>query len=82
MRIAIGVGGEVTGTPMSPQDIVDDVVRAEAEGFGSAWSAHFSRGVDALDILAVAGVRGPGHGAAARHGACLWGSRWARRAAQ
>ena len=30
MRIAIGVGGEVTGTPMSPQDIVDDVVAAEA----------------------------------------------------
>jgi F420-dependent oxidoreductase-like protein len=57
MRIAIGVGGEVTGTPISPQDIVDDVVRAEADGFGSAWSAHFSRGVDALDILAVAGVR-------------------------
>ena len=57
MRIAIGVGGEVTGTPMSPQDIVDDVARAEADGFGSAWSAHFSRGVDALDILAVAGAR-------------------------
>lgn len=57
MRIAMGVGGEVTGTPMSPQDIVDDVVRAEADGFGSAWSVHFSRGVDALDILAVAGVR-------------------------
>jgi 5,10-methylenetetrahydromethanopterin reductase len=57
MRIAMGVGGEVTGTPMSPQDIVNDVVRAEADGFGSAWSAHFSRGVDALDILAVAGVR-------------------------
>jgi 5,10-methylenetetrahydromethanopterin reductase len=57
MRIAMGVGGEVTGTPMSPQEIVNDVVRAEADGFGSAWSAHFSRGVDALDILAVAGVR-------------------------
>ena len=57
MRIAIGVGGEVTGTPMSPQDIVDDVVRAEADGFGSAWSVHFSRGVDALDILAVQASR-------------------------
>jgi hypothetical protein len=42
---------------MSPQDIVDDVVRAEADGFGSAWSVHFSRGVDALNILAVAGGR-------------------------
>jgi 5,10-methylenetetrahydromethanopterin reductase len=57
MRIAIGVGGEVLGTPMPPQDIVDDIVRAEADGFGSAWSVHFSRGVDALDVLAVAGVR-------------------------
>jgi hypothetical protein len=27
MRIAIGVGGEVTGTPMSPQDIVDNYRR-------------------------------------------------------
>jgi F420-dependent oxidoreductase-like protein len=57
MRIAMGVGGEVIGAPMSPQDIVDDVVRAEADGFGSAWSVHFSRGVDALDVLAVAGAR-------------------------
>jgi hypothetical protein len=57
MRIAMGVDSEVTGTPMRPQDIVDDVVRAEAEGFGSAWSVHFSRGVDALGVLAVAGAR-------------------------
>jgi F420-dependent oxidoreductase-like protein len=57
MRIAMGVGGEVIGAPMHPQDIVDEVVRAEADGFGSAWSVHFSRGVDALDVLAVAGVR-------------------------
>ena len=26
MRIAIGIGGEVTGTPMSPPDIVEEVV--------------------------------------------------------
>jgi len=57
MRIAVGVGGEVLGTPMPPQGIVEDIVRAEADGFGSAWSVHFSRGVDALDVLAVAGVR-------------------------
>jgi 5,10-methylenetetrahydromethanopterin reductase len=57
MRIAIGIGGEVTGTPMSPPDIVAEVVRAEADGFGAAWTVHFSRGVDALDILAVAGTR-------------------------
>ena len=57
MRIAIGIGGEATGTPMSPPDIVEEAVRAEADGFGAAWSVHFSRGVDALDILAVAGTR-------------------------
>ena len=34
-----------------------DVVAAEAEGFGSAWTVHFSRGVDALGVLAVAGTR-------------------------
>lgn len=57
MRIAAGVGGEVIGTPMAPSDVVEQVVRAEAEGFGSAWTVHFSRGLDALDILAVAGSR-------------------------
>lgn len=57
MRIAIGVGGEAIGAPMSPQETADDVVRAEAEGFGAAWCVHFSRGVDALGVLAVAGAR-------------------------
>jgi 5,10-methylenetetrahydromethanopterin reductase len=57
MRIAAGVGGEVIGTPMSPLDVVEQVVGAEAEGFGSAWTVHFSRGLDALGILAVAGAR-------------------------
>jgi 5,10-methylenetetrahydromethanopterin reductase len=57
MRIAIGIGSEATGTPMSPPAVVEEVVRAEADGFGAAWSVHFSRGVDALDILAVAGTR-------------------------
>ena len=57
MRVAMGVGGEVTGTPVPPDEIVDDVVRAEADGFGSAWSVHFSRGVDALAVLAAAGAR-------------------------
>ena len=57
MRIAMGAGSEVLGTPMRPQDIVGDVVAAEAEGFGSAWTVHFSRGVDALGVLAVAGSR-------------------------
>jgi 5,10-methylenetetrahydromethanopterin reductase len=57
VRIAIGVGGEAIGAPMPPRDIVDDVVRAEADGFDSAWCVHFSRGVDALSVLAVSGTR-------------------------
>ncbi len=57
MRIAMGAGSEVLGTPMRPQDIVGDVVAAETEGFGSAWTVHFSRGVDALGVLAVAGTQ-------------------------
>jgi 5,10-methylenetetrahydromethanopterin reductase len=57
MRIAMGVGAQVIGEAVSPQAIVDEVMRAEADGFGSAWSVHFSRSVDALDVLAVAGAR-------------------------
>ena len=57
MRIAMGAGSEVLGTPVRPQDIVGDVVAAEAEGFRSAWTVHFSRGVDALGVLAVAGTQ-------------------------
>ena len=53
----MGAGGEAVGTPMTPHDMVDDVVAAEADGFRSAWCVHFSRGVDALDVLAVAGAR-------------------------
>lgn len=30
---------------------------AEADGFPAAWSVHFSRGVDALSVLAVAGTQ-------------------------
>jgi hypothetical protein len=41
MRIAMGVGAQVIGEAVRPQDIVDEVVRAEADGFGSAWSVHF-----------------------------------------
>ena len=57
MRIAMGAGSEVLGTPVRPQDIVADVEAAEADGFRSAWTVHFSRGVDALTVLAVAGTR-------------------------
>jgi len=57
MRIAMGIGGDVLGTPKSPQSIVEEARRAEADGFPSAWSVHFSRGVDALNVLAVAGTQ-------------------------
>ncbi|GAB3354718.1 MULTISPECIES: TIGR03564 family F420-dependent LLM class oxidoreductase [Amycolatopsis] len=56
MRIAIGVGPEVVGAPAQPGEIVEQVRKAEADGFASAWSVHFSRGVDALSVLAVAGA--------------------------
>ena len=52
-----GPAAEVLGAPMRPQDVVGDVMAAEAEGFGSAWTVHFSRGVNALSVLAVAGTR-------------------------
>ncbi len=55
MRIAMNLGGDALGSPTSPLDIVEDARRAEAEGFPSAWSVHFSRGLDALSALAVAG---------------------------
>jgi 5,10-methylenetetrahydromethanopterin reductase len=54
MRIAIGVSGEPLA-PTSPREMVQEARRAEADGFPSAWSAHFSRGVHALSVLAVAG---------------------------
>jgi 5,10-methylenetetrahydromethanopterin reductase len=57
MRIAMGMGGDVLGVPTSPRDIVEQARRAEEEGFPSAWSVHFTRGVDALNVLAVAGTQ-------------------------
>jgi len=56
MRIGIMVGGEVIGRPGSPAETVDEVRRAEDEGFASAWAVHFSRASDALTALAVAGT--------------------------
>ena len=56
MRIGMTVGGEVIGQPGPPGATVDEVRRAEDEGFGSAWTAHFSRAADALTRLAVAGA--------------------------
>lgn len=56
MRIAMNLGGDVLGRPSPPSEIVDDARRAEAEGFSSAWSVHFSRAYDALTTIAVAGA--------------------------
>ena len=60
MRISIGVGGDVLGVPMTPLDIVTQVKQAAVEGFPAAWSVHFSRGIDALSVLAVAGAQTAG----------------------
>lgn len=57
MRIAMGIGGDVLGVPTSPRDLVEQVRSAEAAGFPSAWSVHFTRGVDALNVFAVAGTQ-------------------------
>ncbi len=57
MRIAMGIGGDVLGAPISPLDIVEEAARAEAEGFPAAWSVHFTRGVDALSVMSVAGTQ-------------------------
>lgn len=52
----MNIGSDVIGSPSSPPEVVDDARRAEAEGFVSVWSVHFSRGYDALTTLALAGV--------------------------
>lgn len=57
MRIAMGIGGDVLGAPMPPTDIVEQARQAEADGFPAAWTVHFTRGVDALNVLAVAGTK-------------------------
>jgi 5,10-methylenetetrahydromethanopterin reductase len=57
VRIAIGLGAELVGLPMTPGDVVEQARAAEAAGFESAWTVHFSRGLDALSVLAVAGGR-------------------------
>lgn len=57
MRIAAGVGGEAIGVPMAPAAVVEQVAEAEAAGVPSAWTVHFSRGLDALSVLCAAGLR-------------------------
>jgi 5,10-methylenetetrahydromethanopterin reductase len=57
MRIAMGIGGDAIGAPMSPLEIVEQARQAEADGFPAVWTTHFSRSVDALSVLAVAGTQ-------------------------
>lgn len=57
MRMGMNVGGDVLGVPTSPLQIVEQLERAETDGFDSAWSVHFSRAYDALTVLAVSGAR-------------------------
>jgi F420-dependent oxidoreductase-like protein len=57
VRVATNLGGEVVGVPAAPAQLVDQACGAEAAGFPAAWSVHFSRGLDALSVLAVAGSR-------------------------
>jgi 5,10-methylenetetrahydromethanopterin reductase len=56
MLICVGIGTEVMGEPRAPDRLVEDIRRAEADGFPAAWCTHFSRGVDALSVLAAAGA--------------------------
>ena len=53
----MGIGGDVLGEPIPAHEVVEQVVQAEADGFGCAWTVHLSRGLDALSVLAVAGTR-------------------------
>lgn len=57
MRIAAGLGSDVTGVGSDPRDVVEEVAAAEAAGFPSAWTVHFTRGYDALAVLGVAGAQ-------------------------
>ncbi|MCW2647748.1 MAG: hypothetical protein QOF87_1403 [Pseudonocardiales bacterium] len=57
MRVAMGIGGDVLGAPITPQQVVEQAEQAERDGFPSAWTTHFARGVDALSMLAVAGTK-------------------------
>jgi 5,10-methylenetetrahydromethanopterin reductase len=57
VRISMNIGGDAISAPVSPLDIVEQAVQAEADGFPAAWTVHFTRGVDSFTTLAVAGSR-------------------------
>ena len=56
MRISMNIGGDAIAAPVSPQEIVEQAKAAEADGFPAAWTVHFTRGVDSLSTLSVAGT--------------------------
>lgn len=56
MRISMNIGGDALAAPVSPQAIVEQAKAAEAEGFPAAWTVHFTRGIDSLSTLSVAGT--------------------------
>lgn len=56
MRIGIGIGTEVIARPQHPQAIAEEAAAAENDGFRSAWCVHFSRGIDALSAITLAGM--------------------------
>lgn len=54
MKIAAGIGTEPIGRPQQPSAVVDEAVRAEAEGYSSAWVTHFARGIETLSTVGCA----------------------------
>ena len=56
MRIGVSVGTEAIGRPAPPSAFAEQARSVEDQGFASAWSVHFSRGIDSLSALLVAGA--------------------------
>ena len=54
MRVLAALGSEAAGVPVSPQEAAAGATAAEESGFEAAWCPHFSRGLDALTLLASA----------------------------
>ena len=57
VRIGMTISGDVLARPSAPSEVVADALRAEDEGFATAWTVHLSRAYDALTALAVAGTQ-------------------------
>ena len=54
--MGVGLGTEPVGVPAHPSAVSRRAAQAEADGFASGWTVHFSRGVDALSTLLAAGL--------------------------